>query len=169
MNRKGPNNVGILLVFLCCAESQLVKHVHLVDKLSFLCAGPSLQVSKFAVMFGAAVLFVLFYCAESQLVKHVHLVDRHGSNFLFRGGSPEVNGSAFSFGALVNSIKIAASAANTSLPVRFQLIVINVENLDDSFLSEVERRVCLGLQSRLGRERRAFSPLFFSPFFFLFF
>lgn len=57
-------------------------------------------------------------------VKHVHLLDSVGQNMLFRGGSPEVKGS-FSVTSLVASLSAVAA-----LPAQYELVVINVENLD---------------------------------------
>ena len=71
-------------------------------------------------------LFPLCFC-----VIHVHLMDVVGQNMLFRGGSPEVK-RVFSHSALVASLNLAAKASNTSLPERYALTVINVENLDTS-------------------------------------
>ncbi len=79
-------------------------------------------------------------------VDHVHLIDSSGRNMLFRGGSPEVNKS-FSYSSLVAAMQVAAKTTNATFPAKFQVVVINVENLDttwDSFTSEGrDRRFCL--------------------------
>jgi hypothetical protein len=81
-------------------------------------------------------------------VEHVHFIEGAGNNLLFRGGSPEVN-KVFSYPALVASLQAAAKTSNVSFPPKFQLVLINVENLDttlDSFTSEGE---CFVLPSRI--------------------
>ena len=75
----------------------------------------------------------LFACAAAA-VKHVHLVDRVGANLLFRGGSPEVD-KIFSVEALRSALNASALAAGTSLPSDYELVVINLENLDTSLLT----------------------------------
>lgn len=81
------------------------------------------------------VLFVALLTTATS-VKHTHLFDVVGAqNFLFRGGSPEVDG-VFSIEALKASLGEAAKAANQTLPANYNLVVINVENLDTSIESK---------------------------------
>lgn len=84
---------------------------------------------------GLLVLFVsCLVCsavAGSSGVQHVHLVDRLHGNYLFRSGSPEQSG-VFSMSALEAALRVAAPNV---LPARFQMTLINVENLDTSWIS----------------------------------
>ena len=78
---------------------------------------------------------VIHFCLVAS-VQHVHFVDQQNNNFLFRGGSPEVNG-VFEFETLVSTIRAtAAEEKNITLPSDLSVVVINVENLDNSLLTE---------------------------------
>jgi hypothetical protein len=64
---------------------------------------------------------------EKPPVWHVRFVDTVGTNFLFRGGSPEVP--LFNHTVLVRSIQLAALNSNVTLPTRFLIHVVNLESL----------------------------------------
>lgn len=79
------------------------------------------------------VLWLWLACVLGQ-VDHVHWVDSDPTtgNMLFRGGAPEVKGN-FDWNALVGAMSVAAKAVNKTLPPSFQVLDINVENLDDRY------------------------------------
>jgi hypothetical protein len=89
-------------------------------------------------------LFFALLASLAGAVDHVHFIEGAGKNLLFRGGSPEVD-KVFSYPALVASIQAAAKTSNVSFPPKFQLVLINVENLDttfDSFTTDGEGFLC---------------------------
>jgi len=70
-------------------------------------------------------------------IEHVHYVDS-GTNFLFRGSSPDVNNDQFDYQALQTAIESAASAEGITLPATYVINDIDVMTFADGSYDGME-------------------------------
>merc|ERR1712146_347234 len=72
-------------------------------------------------------------------VPHIHLLDQANGNFLFRGGTPDVDGNGnFDIHALRRGLSYAAYRANVSLPNRYEIYDHNLLKLKEGSYDRTE-------------------------------